>query len=229
MIQWSDDPLDQMLKSNWYPEAVTHRELKESLYYDIISYFDKGKVSTMTSYHTLTRARSVLWHHIILWQGQGQYYDIISYFDKGKVSTMTSYHTLTRARSVLWHHIILWQGQGQYYDIISYFDKGKVSTATSYHTLTRARSVLRYHIILWQGQGQYCDIISYFDKGKVSHASVLKARKDNGCWKYIAYWFIMFWHKVKQLVTLYCSNCLMTSLLVLFIIVVSCLAIVQCS
>ncbi|KAK3095553.1 hypothetical protein FSP39_016043 [Pinctada imbricata] len=44
LLQWSDDNLDQMLKSSWYPEAVTHRELKESLYYDIISHFDKGKM-----------------------------------------------------------------------------------------------------------------------------------------------------------------------------------------
>jgi hypothetical protein len=33
-----------MLHSQWYQNARTHRELKENLYYDIISFFDKGKV-----------------------------------------------------------------------------------------------------------------------------------------------------------------------------------------
>lgn len=33
-----------MLKCNWHPEAQTQRQLKEMLYYDIISFFDKGKV-----------------------------------------------------------------------------------------------------------------------------------------------------------------------------------------
>jgi dedicator of cytokinesis protein 1 len=34
-----------MLQNAEYPRAHTHRELKERLYYDIIDYFDKGKVS----------------------------------------------------------------------------------------------------------------------------------------------------------------------------------------
>ncbi|KAL5021107.1 hypothetical protein ScPMuIL_000262, partial [Solemya velum] len=44
LLQWSDDVLPVMLKSNKYPDAQTNRELKEQLYYDIISYFDKGKM-----------------------------------------------------------------------------------------------------------------------------------------------------------------------------------------
>lgn len=44
LLKWTDDRLDPMLQSGWYPAARTHRELKEYLYYDIISYFDKGKV-----------------------------------------------------------------------------------------------------------------------------------------------------------------------------------------
>lgn len=44
LLKWTDDGLDPMLQSGWYPAARTHRELKEYLYYDIISYFDKGKV-----------------------------------------------------------------------------------------------------------------------------------------------------------------------------------------
>ncbi|XP_062566377.1 dedicator of cytokinesis protein 1-like isoform X2 [Saccostrea cucullata] len=44
LLRWTDDGLDPMLYSTWYPEARTHRELKESLYYDIISFYDKGKM-----------------------------------------------------------------------------------------------------------------------------------------------------------------------------------------
>ena len=34
-----------MLQNSKYPDAYTHRDLKERLYYEIISYFEKGKVS----------------------------------------------------------------------------------------------------------------------------------------------------------------------------------------
>ena len=34
-----------MLQNSKYPDAFTHRDLKERLYYEIIGYFDKGKVS----------------------------------------------------------------------------------------------------------------------------------------------------------------------------------------
>ena len=44
MFQWSDETLPHMLHSEKYADMVTHRELKERLYYDIIDYFDKGKV-----------------------------------------------------------------------------------------------------------------------------------------------------------------------------------------
>lgn len=47
LLKWTDDGLDPMLQSGWYPAARTHRELKEYLYYDIISYFDKGKVGLL--------------------------------------------------------------------------------------------------------------------------------------------------------------------------------------
>ena len=46
-----------MLQNNKYPDAHTHRDLKERLYYEIISYFEKGKVSVylcMVSYVTYT-------------------------------------------------------------------------------------------------------------------------------------------------------------------------------
>ena len=33
-----------MLMTKRYPQAETHRELKEALYYQVIDYFDKGKV-----------------------------------------------------------------------------------------------------------------------------------------------------------------------------------------
>ncbi|KAG8228173.1 hypothetical protein J437_LFUL014408 [Ladona fulva] len=44
LLNWTDTPLPPLLKSHRYPNCQTHRELKESLYYDIIDYFDKGKM-----------------------------------------------------------------------------------------------------------------------------------------------------------------------------------------
>lgn len=44
LLRWSDEQLSQLLKSDKYPNCETHRELKESLYYDILDYFDKGKL-----------------------------------------------------------------------------------------------------------------------------------------------------------------------------------------
>ncbi|KAH9503217.1 Dedicator of cytokinesis protein 1 [Bulinus truncatus] len=44
LLQWSDEPLAAMLQNHKYPDALTNRELKERLYYDIIFYFDKGKM-----------------------------------------------------------------------------------------------------------------------------------------------------------------------------------------
>ena len=44
LLSWSDTPLSPLLRSHRYPACQTHRELKEALYYDIINYFDKGKV-----------------------------------------------------------------------------------------------------------------------------------------------------------------------------------------
>ncbi|XP_033607516.1 dedicator of cytokinesis protein 1 isoform X3 [Cryptotermes secundus] len=44
LLHWSDAPLPPLLKSHKYPTCQTHRELKEALYYDIIDYFDKGKM-----------------------------------------------------------------------------------------------------------------------------------------------------------------------------------------
>lgn len=47
LLTWSDVPLSPLLKSHQNAAAglQTHRELKESLYNDIIHYFDKGKVN----------------------------------------------------------------------------------------------------------------------------------------------------------------------------------------
>eukprot|EP00057_Strongylocentrotus_purpuratus_P006618 XP_011661092.1 PREDICTED: dedicator of cytokinesis protein 1 isoform X2 [Strongylocentrotus purpuratus] len=41
-IKWSDSPL--LTSSDKYPEAMTERQLKEVIYYDIIEFFDKGKM-----------------------------------------------------------------------------------------------------------------------------------------------------------------------------------------
>lgn len=44
LLRWSDEPLSQLLKNDKHPNCETHRELKECLYYDILDYFDKGKL-----------------------------------------------------------------------------------------------------------------------------------------------------------------------------------------
>ncbi|XP_008557534.1 dedicator of cytokinesis protein 1 isoform X3 [Microplitis demolitor] len=44
LLDWSDQPLSSLLRSNRYPACQTHRELKEALYNDMIIYFDKGKM-----------------------------------------------------------------------------------------------------------------------------------------------------------------------------------------
>lgn len=44
LLNWSDQMLSPLLKSYKYSTCQTHRELKETLYYNIIDYFDKGKV-----------------------------------------------------------------------------------------------------------------------------------------------------------------------------------------
>ncbi|KAG8178683.1 hypothetical protein JTE90_011611 [Oedothorax gibbosus] len=44
LLRWSDEPLSQLLKNDKHPSCETHRELKECLYYDILDYFDKGKL-----------------------------------------------------------------------------------------------------------------------------------------------------------------------------------------
>ncbi|KAF8795296.1 Dedicator of cytokinesis protein 1 like protein [Argiope bruennichi] len=44
LLRWSEEPLSQLLKNDKYPNCETHRELKECLYYDILDYFDKGKL-----------------------------------------------------------------------------------------------------------------------------------------------------------------------------------------
>ena len=49
MLQWCEDDIPKMLRSEYYKECVTHRELKEKVYYDIIKYFDNGKVSTINA------------------------------------------------------------------------------------------------------------------------------------------------------------------------------------
>lgn len=44
-FQWSDDELPVSLVDNDFPDCETQRDLKESLYYRMIDYYDKGKVS----------------------------------------------------------------------------------------------------------------------------------------------------------------------------------------
>ncbi|KAF5308725.1 hypothetical protein FQR65_LT06086 [Abscondita terminalis] len=44
LLNWSDEMLPPLLKSNRYSDSHTHRQLKEALYYNVIDYFDKGKM-----------------------------------------------------------------------------------------------------------------------------------------------------------------------------------------
>lgn len=45
LLMWSNSEISFMLKSSRYPNYLTHRELKEKIYYEMIDYFDKGKVN----------------------------------------------------------------------------------------------------------------------------------------------------------------------------------------
>lgn len=45
LLTWMDTPLSPLLRSMKYPDCETHSQLKEALYMDMITYFDKGKVS----------------------------------------------------------------------------------------------------------------------------------------------------------------------------------------
>ncbi|XP_052251846.1 dedicator of cytokinesis protein 1-like isoform X3 [Dreissena polymorpha] len=47
LLSWSEDPLPAILVSEKFPEAQTHRELKEMLYHHVVSYFDKGQMWEM--------------------------------------------------------------------------------------------------------------------------------------------------------------------------------------
>jgi len=44
LLMWSNSKISFLLRSSRYPEYSTHRELKERIYYDMISYFDEGRV-----------------------------------------------------------------------------------------------------------------------------------------------------------------------------------------
>ncbi|KAL3864490.1 hypothetical protein ACJMK2_006169 [Sinanodonta woodiana] len=44
LLGWKDEPLSPILHSTKFPEAHTHRDLKEMFYHHIISYFEKGKM-----------------------------------------------------------------------------------------------------------------------------------------------------------------------------------------
>lgn len=52
-LQWSNNILPPYLMSAKHPEELLHRNLKERIYYDIISYFDQGKVRLETVQHCL--------------------------------------------------------------------------------------------------------------------------------------------------------------------------------
>lgn len=44
LLYWNDDPLSEQMKSHYHEKCRTHLTLKEALYYDIIHYFDLGKM-----------------------------------------------------------------------------------------------------------------------------------------------------------------------------------------
>ncbi|XP_064466141.1 dedicator of cytokinesis protein 1-like [Ornithodoros turicata] len=44
LLRWSEESLPSLLRTAKLPHCVTHRELKERLYYEILDHFDKGKL-----------------------------------------------------------------------------------------------------------------------------------------------------------------------------------------
>lgn len=44
LLLWNDNILSEQMKSHYHEECLTHRNLKEALYYDIIHYYDSGKM-----------------------------------------------------------------------------------------------------------------------------------------------------------------------------------------
>lgn len=44
LLMWNDTALSSLLRSHRHSNCKTHRQLKEALYYEIIEYFNKGKV-----------------------------------------------------------------------------------------------------------------------------------------------------------------------------------------
>lgn len=48
LLNWSDDVLPPLLKTNRYTDIQTHRQLKEALYDNIIENYSKGNVSVFT-------------------------------------------------------------------------------------------------------------------------------------------------------------------------------------
>lgn len=45
LLNWSDKELGILLKSTRHEDCLTHRQLKEALFYNIIDNYDKGKVT----------------------------------------------------------------------------------------------------------------------------------------------------------------------------------------
>lgn len=70
VIQWSDDPLGPLLRSDAYQQAQTHRELKDLLYHQIVENFDKGDVSNGSRYTVwwdICRVLlTVIWRDVII-------------------------------------------------------------------------------------------------------------------------------------------------------------------
>lgn len=44
LLDWSDRPLESLLRNEKYSQCNSHRELKEQLYYEIVSNFDRGQL-----------------------------------------------------------------------------------------------------------------------------------------------------------------------------------------
>lgn len=44
LLHWDETQLQPLLRSHRFTDCITHRQLKEKLYYNIIGYFDKGKM-----------------------------------------------------------------------------------------------------------------------------------------------------------------------------------------
>ncbi|KAL1137917.1 hypothetical protein AAG570_009612 [Ranatra chinensis] len=100
LLSWMDTPLQGMLRNSKYPHCHTHRQLKEALYFDILQYFDLGKMwecaievckelvkqfeeSDLQQLSTLLRKMAQFYDNIMLKLRPEPEYFRVAYYGKG--------------------------------------------------------------------------------------------------------------------------------------------------